>query len=116
MTDEKFQKLNTKWIGYSLIGGTIHIFVTKPPAQIIFAPNITNSIPEINIRVKADAEADAAGANSNEEWTNSFKARLAEIKKRLAAKEKQKEEGRKAKEEVAASGDKASLNIHVHMT
>ena len=101
-----------------MIGGTIHIFVTKPPTQIIFAPHITNSIPEINIRVKADveaeakvkvnAEAEAAGANSNEEWTNSFKARLAAIKKRLADGKKQKMKAEEEEEEAASGDDKAS--------
>ena len=64
----------------------------KPPTQIIAAP--TTSIPEILIRGKTDAEA---GVNSSTRWTNSFKARLANLRRRLAAKERRQKE--------AAEGD-----------
>ena len=67
------------------------------------APKYSIPDPEINIRVSTDTEAGAGtGTNSSDKWTNSFKARLAAIKKRLADGKKQK---MKAEEEEAASGD-----------
>ena len=68
------------------------------------APKYSIPDPEINIRVSTDTEA-GTGTNSSDKWTNSFKARLAAIKKRLADGKKQKKE---AEEEAASSDDKAS--------
>ena len=57
------------------------------PTQINAAPN--SSVPEIHIRGKTDAEA---GVNSSTRWTESFKVRLENLRRRLAAKEGQQEE------------------------